>query len=134
MPRDYKSFNELRDSVSDTYSSMAQLLEKFDWGFFSEDGCNKIEVYSTLNDNFLDADDKTELVKIVAGEIDEREKSIKHLREKGASHFLKEIKEKNEVIKYLAKYIRHNCERELWADYPEFDYNHSTYGSFSPTT
>lgn len=114
----YMSFQELKDSVSETYSSIAQLLEKFDWGFFSEDGQNKIEAYAILDDCFRIADDLQELVKYVADEI---VKLGKEAREAGSE---KDADEKKEVIKYLARYIRHNCEEELWIDYEEFDLSH----------
>lgn len=114
----YMSFKELKDSVSETYSSIAQLLEKFDWGFFSEDGQNKIEVYAILDDCFRIADDLEELVKYVANEI---AKLGKEAREAASE---KDAAEKKEVVKYLARYIRHNCEEELWIDYEAFDHSH----------
>ena len=115
---DYMSFQELKDSVSETYSSIAQLLEKFDWGFFSEDGQNKIEVYAILDDCFLIADDLEELVKFVVDEIVKLEKEA---REAGSR---KDEDDKKAVIKHLTRYIRHNCEESLWIDYEEFDLNH----------
>lgn len=118
MARDYMSFNELKESVTETYSSIAQLLEKFDWGFFSEDGQNKIEVYAILDDCFRFADDLNDLVKCVADEIGKLDKEIRE----AASE--KDAAEKKEVVKYLARYIRHNCEEELWIDYKEFDHSH----------
>lgn len=114
----YMSFQELKDSVSETYSSIAQLLEKFDWGFFSEDGQNKIETYAILDDCFRIADDLNELVKYVADEI---HKLGREVREAASE---KDASEKKEVVKYLARYIRHNCEEELWIDYEEFDHSH----------
>ena len=115
---DYMSFKELKDSVNETYSNIAQLLEKFDWGFFSEDGQNKIETYAILDDCFRIADDLEELVRYVSDEI---VKLAKEAREAGSQ---KDEDEKKEVIKHLARYIRHNCEEDLWIDYEEFDLRH----------
>ena len=115
---DYMSFQELKDSVSETYSSIAQLLEKFDWGFFSEDGQNKIEVYAILDDCFRIADDLEELVKYVADEIGKLGMEVL------AADSKKDADDKKEVIKHLSRYIRHNCEEELWIDYKEFDLSH----------
>lgn len=118
MKGDYMSFNELKENASDIYSSITQLLEKFDWDFFSEDGQNKIEAYAILDDCFQIADDLQELVKYVADEI---HKLGREVREAASE---KDAAEKKEVVKYLVRYIRHNCEEELWIDYEEFDHSH----------
>lgn len=118
MARYYDSFQKLKENVSETYSSIAQLLEKFDWGFFSEDGQNKIETYAILDDAFNFASDFHDLVKFVSNEISKLESEIKTATPEDAA-------EKTEVIKLLAQYIRHNLEEELWQDYPEFDKKHA---------
>ena len=110
----YMSFQELKDSVSETYSSIAQLLEKFDWGFFSEDGQNKIEAYAILDDAFNAADDHNDLVKIVSNEVAKLKKEMDTATPE-------EAVEKKEVVKLLVKYIRHNLEEDFWKDYPEYD-------------
>ena len=121
MGRYYDSFRKLRESVADTYGNMAMLLEKFDWGFFSEEGQNKIEAYAILDDAFeLDAD-KKELVQIVAGEVHKLEKKIKEYREAGSE---KDAEDSNAVLKLLVKYIRHNLDEEIWEEYPDFNIKH----------
>lgn len=121
MKGDYMSFKELKENVSETYASIAQLLEKFDWGFFSEDGQNKIETYAILDDCFNIADDLKDLAYRVADEIIKLEKEIKSFIEAGNQ---KDADEKKEVVKLLVRYIRHNLEEEIWEEHSEFDYNH----------
>lgn len=121
MARHYDSFEKLKENVSETYGSIVQLLEKFDWGFFSEEGQLKVETYAILDECFDIADDLEELVWYVSDEIGKLEKEIKKYRE---ALSLNNADEKNEVLKLLVRYIRHNLEEELWIDYEEFDHNH----------
>lgn len=119
-----ESFWSLRKSATQIYASMEQLLEEFDWSIFTEEGAVKCEAYGILDNAFRFANDKADLVKIVADEIADLEHDIKEARENGSQENLEEAEHLNEVLKYLVKYIRHNCEDELWEDYPEFDHNH----------
>ena len=105
MARHYDSFDKLKENVSETYASIAQLLEKFDWEFFSEDGAKKIEAYEILDDAFRFASDHNDLVKYVAGQVYEMANTVA----------------KEEVVVYLVKYIRHNLAEEFWQDYSEFN-------------
>lgn len=111
----YHRFNSLKENVSETYGSMAQLLEKFDWGFFTDDACNQIEAYEILNEAFEFSADSKDLVKHVA-------EKIADLKEKA-----KDVDD-FDVIKYLVKYIRFNFHPELWDEYPEFNHSHLTRG------
>ena len=121
MLGDYKSFKELKEEVSETYDSMAMLLEKFDWNLFSADGQNKVEAYAILDDNFRIARDIESLIDYVADEICKLEKEIKTATPEDAA-------EKKEVIKLLANYIVDNCDDELTDGRSEFDYNHRKRG------
>ena len=117
----YQTFDELKKNVSEVYASIAHLLEKFDWGFFSEEGSIKVEVYEILDDCFRISTDKTELALFVSTEIHKLDKGAKELREAGS---LQEAEEKSKIVRYLARYIRHNCEEEHWSYMTAFDYNH----------
>lgn len=121
MARYYDSFDKLKENVVETYGSIAQLLEKFDWGFFSEDGQNKIEAYEILDDCFHIADDLKELAYWVADRIIKLEKEIKSYSEAGKQ---KDADEKKEIVKYLVRYIRFNLAEEIWEEHSEFDHNH----------
>lgn len=121
MFSDYKSFKELKEEVTETYASIAQLLEKFDWNLFSADGQNKIEAYAILDDCFRIARDIESLIDAVADEICKLEKEIKTANPEDAA-------EKKEVIKILANYIVDNCDDELTDGRREFDRNHRTRG------
>ena len=121
MARYYDSFQKLKENVSETYGNIAMLIEKFDWGFFSEEGQNKIEAYAILDDAFMFAADFRDLVQFVSNEISKLEGEIKTAKPEDAA-------EKREVIKLLAKYIRNNLEDDLWQDFPAFDKNHAERG------
>ena len=123
-----ESFWSLRESATAIYSSMEQLIEEFDWDIFTDEGAVKCEAYGILDDAFRCSDSKTDLVKAVAGEIAGLVKEIKEARENGSSENLEDAAHAAEIVKYLVKYIRHNCEDELWEEYPEFDHNHYTRG------
>lgn len=123
--RYYESFDKLKEKVSETYSSIAMLLEKFGWDFFSEDGANKVEAYAILDDAFQIADSLEDLAKIIAGEVYKLEKGIQACRESRLPSAPKDAEEKNEVLKLLVKYIRHNLDEDLWKDYTEFDHAHT---------
>ena len=115
MARCYDSFEKLKESVSETYSSIAQLLEKFGWEFFSEDGQIKIEAYKILDDCFRISDDLEELVKYVSDEI------VKLKKEAQETETLKAEDEKKAIIKHLYRYIRFNVHVDYWNDYPTFN-------------
>lgn len=121
MFSDYKSFKELKEEVSETYDSMAMLLEKFDWNLFSADGQNKIEAYAILDDCFREARDIESLIDYVADEICKLEKEIQEATPEDAA-------EKKEVIKLLANYIVENVADELTDGRREFDLNHRKRG------
>lgn len=120
MVKYYDNYEWMKMKENETFDSIEQLLEKFGWSFFSEDGANKAEAHTILHDCFELAAARDELVKAVAEEIGKLEKEIKLYREAGTQG----ADDKNEVLKYLVRYIRLNCEEELWKEYPEFDYNH----------
>lgn len=104
-------FKSLKENVSETYGSMAQLIEKFDWGFFTNDASNQIQAYEVLDEAFGFSDDGNELVRYVANEIS----GLKQ-KAKDADDY--------EVIKYLVKYIRFNFPEELWDEYENFNLSH----------
>ena len=118
MYSDYKSFKELREEVSETCASTEQLLEKFDWSFFSADGQNKIEAYEILDDCFRIARSIESLIDNVADEICKLEKEMTP----------DDAAEKKVVIKILANYIVDNCDDELTDGRREFDRNHRIRG------
>lgn len=107
----YHRFQSLKENVSETYGSMAQLLEKFGWSFFSADACNQIEAYEVLDDAFKASADGEELVGYVANEIGQLKQKAKDGDDR-------------EVIKHLVKYVRDNFPEELWDEYAEFNLSH----------
>lgn len=104
-------FQSLKETVSETYGSMTQLLEKFGWGFFSADACTQIEAYEVLEESFGFAGDGKELVSYVANEIGKLKQKAKEVDD-------------FEVIKHLVKYVRDNFPDDLWDEYQEFNLPH----------
>ena len=107
----HDDFFELQKEVKETWDSIAVLLEKFDWGFFTNDACNQIQAYEVLNEAFGFSDDSKELVSYVANEIVKLKQKAKDADDR-------------EVIKYLVKYIRFNFPEELWDEHTEFNHSH----------
>ena len=107
-------FQSLKANVSETYGSMTQLLEKFDWSFFSEDACNQIEAYEVLDEAFRFSDDSKALVRNVA----ERIAELKEKAKDGDGYT------DREVVMHLVKYIRSNFPDDLWDEYTEFNLPH----------
>ena len=121
----YSDFEDLKKNVQDTWSSMALLLEKFGWGFFTDEAAIQVEAYETLNEAFQLADDSTDFVELISDEIDKLEKKIKTCR---AISNKDDADDYNTQLMYLVKYIRFNFRDYLWLDYPEFDHNHFVWG------
>lgn len=121
----YIDFEDLKKGVQETWSSMALLLEKFGWGFFTDEAAIQVEAYETLNEAFQLADDSNDFVKLICDEIDKLEKKIKLRREVNSND---EADDFNALLKYLVKYIRFNFREYLWFEYPEFDHSHSVWG------
>ena len=121
----YSDFEDLKKNVQETWSSMALLLEKFGWGFFTDEAAIQVEAYETLADAFELADDSYNFVTLVSDEISKLEKKIKIRRE---NHSKDEADDYNALLKYLVKYIRFNFREYIWIDYPEFDHNHFVWG------
>lgn len=107
----YRDFKGLKEDVSETYESMAQLVEKFDWGFFTDEACNQIRAYEVLADIFKRVYDSEDLVDRVANEISWLKGKVKD-------------DDDREVIKNLVKYVRENFSDELWDQHAEFNLSH----------
>ena len=103
-------FMKQKEEVAETYDSMAQLVEKFDWDFFTDDACNQITAYEALHDAFKKASGSEDLVNRVANE-------ISRLKRKADD-------DDREVIKHLVKYIRDNFSEDLWDQHTEFNLSH----------
>ena len=118
MFSNYKSFKELKEEVSETYASIAQVLEKFGWDLFSADGQNKVEAYAILDDCFRISRSIESLIDNVADEICKLEKEMTP----------DDAADKKAVIRILANYIVDNVADELTDGRREFDYNHRKRG------
>lgn len=121
----YEDYEDLKKSVQKTWSSMALLLEKFGWSFFTDEAATQVEVYEILAEAFELADDSYNFVTLVSDEIKKLEKKIKLRREANSKD---EADDFNAQLKYLVKYIRFNFREYIWIDYPEFDHNHFVWG------
>lgn len=107
----YSEFQSLKAEALETYDSMAQLLEKFGWNFFTEEASHQIEAYELLDDGYKFAGDANEMVRFVANQIGRLKEEAKDADDR-------------EVIKYLVRYIRDNYPDELWDEYQVFNLSH----------
>lgn len=118
MPRVYQSFEVMKDHVDDILKAYSILRGSLSSNILSEEGIIQYQVYDTLAYCFEFSTNKAELIQEVAGEIrdlktDYRRKSLftgptnDHIAENGR------------IAKLLRKYIRFNCERDLWENVPE---------------
>ena len=121
----YTDFEDQKKNVKETWSSMALLLEKFDWKFFTEEAAIQVEAYEILDDAFDFADDSADFVKLISDEIDKLEEKIKLQRKVGSKT---DADDSNALLKYLVKYVHFNFPEDLWKESPEFDNNHYVWG------
>lgn len=119
MPREYKSFEDLRKDVSDTFSAFCTLRDHLGWSILNKKGSNQFLACGALRECFDFSENKSDLVAQVAALILDIRVSIKEeaCRMTNPKSF---IEERTEVAELLQKYVRHNCERELWENVPEF--------------
>lgn len=119
MPRVYESFAEMEKSVSDTCKTFYALRNKLGGRILSAEGNIYFEVYAALQECFCFSESKADLVTQVADVIRDIRVSIRS-KPLGVTHTRAFVDEQAEIAKLLRKYIRHNCERELWENVPEF--------------
>lgn len=109
----YKDFNSLANNVEETWGSIAQLLEKFDWDFFSDSGAVQAQGYELLEDAFRDSSTKEEVAAYVANQV-----AVIKNRRKNTQHTERSA-ELLAVGNWLIEYIHANFEEEITKDHPE---------------
>lgn len=110
----YEDFKALKRDAEGTWDSIAQLLEKFDWDFFSASGAVQAQGYELLDDAFKASFTKEEVAAYIANEVAVIKNRIKNTQnQERASELLA-------IGNWLIDYIRKNFEDEITSDHPEF--------------
>lgn len=110
----YDDFRALKKDVEETWDSIAQLLEKFDWDFFSASGSVQAQGYELLDDAFKASFTKEEVAAYMANEVAVIKNRIKNTQnQERAAELLA-------IGNWLIDYIRENFEDEITNDYSEF--------------
>jgi len=110
----YEDFRALKKDVEETWDSIAQLLEKFDWDFFSASGSVQAQGYELLDDAFKASFTKEEVAAYIANEVAVIKKRINNTQNQERADELLAIGN------WLINYIRENFEEEITSDHPEF--------------
>lgn len=114
MPREYKDFDALRYRADEMYRA----YNLIGWENLNADGCAEYRAWDTILESFAFAETKAHIVEFIRDEIAELRAKIQNIPAEdmmdGGWH------EDVAVIQLLRKYIRHNCERDLWKDIHEF--------------
>ena len=110
----YEDFRTLEKDVYDKWESIEQLLDKFDWDFFSDIGAVIAQGYELLDDSFQNSSTKEEVATYVANELYGIKKRIKNAQNTERSAELLAIGN------WLIDYIRANFEDEITNEHPEF--------------
>lgn len=110
----YEDFRTLEKDVYDKWESIEQLLDKFDWDFFSDSGAVTAQGYELLDDAFQNSSTKEEVAAYVANEVIVIKKQIKDTQNTERSAELLAIGN------WLTDYIRKNFEEEIVNEHPEF--------------
>lgn len=114
MPRTYPTFEKLKDHAEQMYRA----YNAIGWGKLNADGFAECRTYGILVDAFMFCQDKGEFVERIRQDIAHLKNNLKKISD--ADIIRGEWQEDVALINLLRKYIRHNCERELWRDIPEF--------------
>lgn len=110
---EHDEFFALLKEVKETWDSIAVLLEKFGWDFFSEAGAVKAQAYEILDDAFRASHSKEEVASYVANEIYVIKNRIKNTdnQERAEEH--------RAIGNCLIEYIIDNFEEEITSDHSE---------------
>ena len=110
----YKDFNRLANDVEETWGSIAQLLEKFDWDFFSDSGAVQAQGYEILDDAFNASCTMEEVAAYVANEV-----YVIKTRRKNTQNSERSA-ELLAIGNWLIEYILANFEEEIVQNHTEF--------------
>lgn len=110
----YEDFKTLQKDVEETWDSIAQLLEKFDWDFFSDSGAATAQGYELLDDAFKASGTKEEVAAYVANEVSVIKSRVKNTQNKERGDELLAIGN------WLINYICENFEEEFVSEHREF--------------
>jgi len=111
-------FRTLEKDVYDKWDVIEQMLDRFDWDFFSDSGAVTAQGYELLDDAFQDSSTKEEVAAYVANEVYVMKKRIKNTQNtERAAELLA-------VANWLIDYIRENFEEEIVQDHEEFSRNY----------
>ena len=110
----YKDFKALQKNVAERWDSIEQLLEKFDWDFFSDSGAVTAQGYELLDDAFNASGTKEEVAAYVANEV-----AVIKTRRKNTQNTERSA-ELLAIGDWRIDYIRKNFEGEITSDHPEF--------------
>lgn len=114
MPREYKDFDSLRYRADE----MFRAYNLIGWENLNADGCVEYRAWDTIVESFAFAETKADIVEFIRGEIAELKAKIQSIPAEDLMNG--DWREDVAVIQLLRKYIRFNCERDLWKDIPEF--------------
>lgn len=112
----YANFDKLEKDVAERWDSIAQLLEKFDWDFFSDSGAVIAQGYEILDDAFKASLAKEEVAARVATEIAVIKNRRKNTQNTERSAELLAVGD------WLIDYICENFEDEITNDCPQFSH------------
>lgn len=114
----YKNFKELQKDVAERWDSIEQLLEKFDWDFFSDSGAVTAQGYELLDDAFNASGTKEEVAAYIANEV-----AVIKTRRKNTQNTERSA-ELLAIGDWLIEYIRENFEAEIFMDHLELSRNY----------
>lgn len=109
-----EDFLTLQKDVVERWDSIEQLLDKFDWDFFSDSGAVQAQGYEILDDSFNASCTMEEVAAYVANEV-----AVIKTRRKNTQNNERSA-ELLAIGNWLIDYIRANFEEEIVQNYPEF--------------
>lgn len=110
---EHENFLALQKDVVERWDSIAQLLEMFDWDFFSDSGAVIAQGYEILDDAFKASCTMKEVATYVANEV-----AVIKTRRKNTQNNERSA-ELLAIGNWLIDYTRANFEEEIIKDYPE---------------
>lgn len=111
---EHENFIALQKDVVERWDSISQLLDKFDWDFFSDSGAVTAQGYELLDDAFNASVTMEQVAAYVANEVAVIKNRIKNTQNTERSTELLA------VANWLIDYIGANFEEEIVNDHPEF--------------
>ena len=110
----FDDFRTLEKDVYEKWDIIEQMLDAFDWAFFSDSGAVTAQGYELLDDAYQASSTKEEVATYVANELYGIKKRIKNAQNTERSAELLAIGN------WLIDYIRANFEDEITNEHPEF--------------